>query len=236
VIAARDLDGVVQVWRISLATSPAGSRALLSADERERASRFQFARDRERFVTAHAALRRVLAEPAGCAPERLVFGYTAHDKPFLIGPGADLSFNLSHSHELALVAVTRGRAIGVDVEHHRAGVELESVARTSFSAAERRALLALPPHEREAAFFRGWTRKEAYLKARGEGLSMPLDRFSVSLDANEDVRFEPDEPDERGRWEIRSLAIDPGYSAALSVSAPCPPIVVMARIWDSRTA
>jgi 4'-phosphopantetheinyl transferase len=181
------------------------------------------------------------------APDRLTFGYTRHDKPFLIGAGADLTFNLSHSHELALLAVTRGREVGVDVEWQRPDVEIERVARTSFSAAEQRALLALPAAARVDAFFRCWTRKESYIKARGEGLSMPLDRFSVSLDAAAEVTFSPDDDTERARWSIRSLAIDPGYAAALTVAAPCPEIVMrdldqdfaarstIARICSSRT-
>ena len=221
-------EDAVHVWRLSLASCPDGARELLSADERERADRFHFARDRDRFVAARAGLRRVLAGYAGGAPGELAFGYASHGKPYLVGPGAALAFNLSHAHEVALVAVTRGREVGVDVEHVRADVELERLARTTFSPAEQRALLALPPEERALAFFRGWTRKESYIKARGEGLSMPLDRFSVSLDAGPDVGFEPDDPDERARWTIRALAIDAGYVAALTVSGPCPPVQLLA--------
>lgn len=217
---APDLDRAVHVWRISLATCPPGARALLSADERERADRFHFARDRERFVAARAALRDVLGGYLDLAPERLAFGATEHGKPFLVGAGADLSFNLTHSHQLALIAVTRGADVGIDLEWHRPDVEVTSVARVSFSAAEQRALAALPTDEQPAAFFRCWTRKESYIKARGEGLSMPLDRFTVSLDAGLDVTFDPDEAAERARWSIQGLAIDPGYSAALTVAAP----------------
>jgi 4'-phosphopantetheinyl transferase len=227
VVAFPDLDRSVHVWRIPL-TGQSVTTTLLSPDECERASRFHFERDRARFTLARTALRRVLATYAACPPAALTFGYTRHDRPFLRGAGADLSFNLSHSHELALLAVTRGRDVGVDLEHHRPEVEVERVARTTFSPAEQRALLALPPEQRVAAFFRGWTRKESYIKARGEGLSMPLDRFSVSLDAADggaDVRFEPENDGERARWVIRALAIDAGYSAALTVAAPCPPVV-----------
>lgn len=225
-VAEPDLARSVHVWRAPLASCPPGARELLAEDERARADRFQFARDRDRFVAARAALRQVLGRYSDLAPERLAFGYTSHDKPFLVGPGAELSFNLSHSHELALLAVTRGRDVGVDLEHQRPDVEIESVARASFSAAEQRALLALPPGQRLEAFFRCWTRKESYLKARGEGLSMPLDRFSVSLDAGTDVDFASDDVAEQARWSIRALAIDPGYAAALTVTAPCPTIVM----------
>ena len=142
------------------------------------------------------------------------------DQPFLTGRRA--------SHELALLAVTRDRELGVDLEWHRPDVDLASVARSSFSAAEQQALLALPPADRFIAFYRVWTRKESYIKARGEGLSMPLERFSVSLDGGPEIGFEPDDASEAARWSIRALAIDPGYSAALTITSPCPPLVMRA--------
>lgn len=222
--AALDLDRSVHVWRIELASCAAEARALLSADERERAARFHFVRDRERFIAARAALRRILAGYLACTPAELAFAYAPHGKPSVPG----LAFNLSHAHELALLAVTRGREVGVDIEWHAPVPELERLARVSFSAAEQGALAALADDERTAAFYRIWTRKESYIKARGEGLSMALDRFSVSLDDTADVDFAPDEAGERGRWQIHALAIDAGYTAALTISAPCPPILMRA--------
>jgi 4'-phosphopantetheinyl transferase len=201
-----DLDRSVHVWRVSLATCPGDARPLLSADECERADRFHFARDRDRFVAARAALRRVLGGYLDCAPESLVFAYSAHGKPSVDG----LAFNVSHSNELALIAVTRGREVGVDIEWHRPDIDLPSVARSSFSLVEQRALFALPRAEQFAAFFRIWARKESYIKAHGDGLSLPLDSFSVLTD------------DSVSGWAIRDLAIDPGYSAALTVTSPCP--------------
>jgi 4'-phosphopantetheinyl transferase len=203
-----DLDRSIHVWRVSLATCPPHARALLSADERERADRFHFARDRDRFTVARATLRRVLGGYLGRAPDELVFAYSAHDKPSIDG----VAFNLSHSNELALVAVTRGGEIGVDLEWHRPDIDVASLARSSFSAVEQRALFALPPAEQFTAFYRIWTRKESYIKAHGEGLSLPLDGFSVLAD------------DSLAGWVIRDLAIDPGYSAALTITSPCLPV------------
>lgn len=203
-----DLERSVHVWRVSLATCPPDARALLSADERERAGRFHFARDRDRFTAARAALRRVLGDYLERAPDALTFAYSSHGKPSIDG----LAFNVSHSNELALIAVTRGREVGIDIEWHRPDVDLPSVARSSFSDTEQRALFALPPAEQLDAFYRIWTRKESYIKAHGDGLSLPLDSFSVLTD------------DAIAGWEIRGIAIDPGYSAALTITSPCPPV------------
>jgi 4'-phosphopantetheinyl transferase len=194
------------VWRVSLATCPPDARALLAIDERERADRFHFARDRDRFIAARAALRRVLGGYLGRAPAELEFAYSAHGKPSIGG----LAFNVSHSNELALIAVTRGREVGVDIEWHRPDVDIPSVARSSFSAIELQALFALPTAEQFAAFYRIWARKESYIKARGEGLSLPLDGFDVLTD------------DAISGWAVRDLAIEAGYSAALAVTSPCP--------------
>jgi 4'-phosphopantetheinyl transferase len=196
------------VWRVSLATCASDARALLSADERERADRFHFARDPDRFTAARATLRRVLGGYLGRAPDQLVFAYSSHGKPSIAG----LAFNVSHSNELALFAVTRGREIGVDVEWHRPDVDVPSVARGSFSISEQEALFARPPAEQITAFYRTWARKESYIKAHGDGLSLPLGSFSVLTD------------DALRGWEIRDLAIDAGYSAALAITSPCPPV------------
>jgi 4'-phosphopantetheinyl transferase len=207
-------DGAVDVWRVELdRVEP----AMLSADERARAARFARDLDRDRFVAARTALRRVLGAYLDCAAERVAFRYGARGKPSLDLDPAPLAFNLSHSHGLALIAIARAPAVGVDVEHHRA-IDADALAASGFSPAERRALAAFAPRDRLAAFFRGWTRKEATIKAHGDGLYLPLDRFTVSLDDTDDVSIDPP------GVAIRSLATGDDSSAALAIAGAAPTI------------
>jgi 4'-phosphopantetheinyl transferase len=181
------LDGEdVHVWRAALARTPRESEALkrlLSEDELSRAERFHFPHDRSNFVVARGTLREILSLYVGLPPELLQFDYSAFGKPELTGAPAEtrLRFNLSHTGGLALYAVAAGRGVGVDVEVVRESVPCEELAASFFSRREVAALLALPACDRTHAFFECWTRKEAYIKARGEGLSLPLDSFDVSL-------------------------------------------------------
>ena len=209
----------VQVWRIALPPALAGDawRALLSAEEVARADAFRFERDRAAHVTAHVALRRLLAGYAAQAPELLRFATNAHGKPRLDPPG-DVTFNLSHSGEVALIAVGRSMVLGIDVERQRGDVAIDSIAARFFAPAERAGLAALPESERVAAFFRCWVRKEAFVKARGRGLAEPLDRFAVALDPGDGALLAIDEraagPDE---WTLRNIMVPQGYAAALAV-------------------
>jgi 4'-phosphopantetheinyl transferase len=213
----------VHVWRASLDQSPsqvAFFRNSLDDDERSRADRFYFSRDRERFIVARGVLRALLGRYLGKAPQSLSFSYSTHGKPALASEsGADaIRFNLSHSHGTALYAVTRGRELGVDLEFIRRDLEAAQIAERFFSHSEIAALRALPPSLRQYAFFLCWTRKEAYIKARGEGLSMPLDQFDVSLILGEPaalLRTQPD-ADEALRWSLCNLTLAPGYAAALA--------------------
>jgi 4'-phosphopantetheinyl transferase len=154
------------------------------------------------------------------APESLSFSYSTYGKPALAPePGADaIRFNLSHSHGTALYAVIRDREIGVDLEFVRGDLEAEQIAERFFSHREIVALRALPLGLRKYAFFLCWTRKEAYIKARGEGLSIPLDQFDVSLIPEEPaalLSIQPD-TDEALRWSLRNLTPAAGYAAALA--------------------
>ncbi|MGH9472935.1 MAG: 4'-phosphopantetheinyl transferase family protein [Terriglobales bacterium] len=207
--------GEVHLWRIAL-DAPANAGEI-SAEERERAARLRFERDWRRFVAAHAALRRILGGYLGVPAAAVEFAYGRHGKPSLAGRAA-LHFNLSHSEELALLAVTEIGAVGVDVERERT-IELE-IADRYFAAGEVAALRALPADERQAAFFRCWTRKEAYLKARGEGVLLPLDGFEVSLARDQPrlARVMAD-AEEAARWQIAHLEPAPGYVAALAMRA-----------------
>jgi 4'-phosphopantetheinyl transferase len=214
----------VQLWRIDLEAVGADEsrwQKLLSSDELERASRFHFPRDRQRFVASRALLRTILAGYLATDPGSLIFSYSNKEKPSL-GPahaGDNVAFNISHSGGIALLAFTRGREIGVDVEQARSNFDIEAIARRFFSPAEQKQLADFPVEKRADAFFRCWTRKEAYIKATGKGLSLPLTQFDVALDpgaANALLATRPD-ASEAGRWLLREVPGGPGYIAALCV-------------------
>ncbi|MGB8681806.1 MAG: 4'-phosphopantetheinyl transferase superfamily protein [Candidatus Binatus sp.] len=211
----------VHVWRASLdqrSSQADGFLNTLDDDERSRAGRFYFSRDRERFIVARGVLRALLGRYLNRAPESLAFSYNTHGKPALDSESDAIRFNLSHSHGTALYAVTRGREIGVDLEFIRCDLEAEQIAERFFSHREIATLRALPLSLRKYAFFLCWTRKEAYIKARGDGLSMPLDQFDVSLIPGEPAALLSTQPDrgEAVRWSLWNLTPASGYAAALA--------------------
>ncbi len=160
---------------------------MLDAAERARAQRFHFELHRRRFAHGRGMLRHVLGHMLGLAPARLRFHAGPQGKPGLdtgaIGgpPGVALDFNLSHSAQWMLLGLSDGAALGVDVEVPRHVPELRAIAQSHFAAAERQELLSMPVEWQQDAFFACWTRKEAFVKALGGGLSLPLDGFEVSL-------------------------------------------------------
>jgi 4'-phosphopantetheinyl transferase len=215
----------VHVWQANLDRNQSevdDFLCMLSIDERARADRFHFPKDRDHFIIARGVLRNILGLYLNRDPASLSFQYSSHGKPFLAPvtlPDA-ISFNLSHSNGTALYAMTRSREVGVDVEFIRTGPQGDQIAERFFSPQEVAALHALPPASQRYAFFLCWTRKEAYIKARGEGLSMPLDRFDVSLVPGEPAELLATRPDvlEADRWSLRNLTIEePGYAAAVAV-------------------
>jgi 4'-phosphopantetheinyl transferase len=214
----------VHLWRVDLESIGADEfrwQQVLSADELARAASFHFSRDRQRFVAARAWLRTILAGYLRTDPRSLTFSYSKKEKPSL-GPdfaGSDVRFNVSHSGGIALLAFTRGREIGVDVELLRRDSDLEGISRRFFSAHEQRQLAALPDEEKIEGFFRCWTRKEAYIKATGDGLSLPLDQFDVSVEPGTSNALLATRPDhlEAGHWLLREVKGGPGYIAALCV-------------------
>lgn len=223
----------VHVWCVPLGLAddqlPMLSR-LLSADEHQRAERFHFEKDRRQFVAARGLLRVILGRYLAIAPEIIQFCYNAYGKPALKptqhaqGKVQKLEFNLSHSHEFALYGVTQGHPIGIDVEYMRSEVNWVALAESVFSTQERAILHALPTDQQIPAFFRGWTCKEAYIKAEGQGLSRPLETFDVALGPEESaalVRSQSD-PDAVNRWVLQTLAVDAAYAAALAVACPQP--------------
>jgi 4'-phosphopantetheinyl transferase len=212
----------VHVWRLDLDDAvETAVRAVLSPDELARAARFHFERDRRRFVSARAALRHILGGYLGLPPARLAFVYSHHGKPSLPAPWSELRFNLSHSHRIGLCAVTAGHEVGVDVERLRPLEDVEGLAERVFSPRERAALRSLEGGEKLRGFFTGWARKEAFIKALGEGLSHPLDRFDVPLTLGTPTRLERIDGDSVAaeRWSLLPVAIDGGYSAAVVIQA-----------------
>ncbi|MDQ3916975.1 MAG: 4'-phosphopantetheinyl transferase superfamily protein [Acidobacteriota bacterium] len=224
----------VDVWRVDLCWVGARlEEALktLAPEEQERARRFRFPADRRRYLAAHCALRMILARYLRAEPDSLRFSYSEFGKPELaLQHGfAPLRFNLSHSHELALVAVASERAVGVDVEYVRRDVRAAEIARRFFSPREAAALQSLEPERQDEGFFACWTRKEAFTKARGQGLSHPLDQFDVDCTPGGLsclLSTRPD-PAEASRWTLLSLPVGPGYAAALAVYGRDPEL----RCW-----
>jgi 4'-phosphopantetheinyl transferase len=196
-------------------------RGTLSPDEIERADRFNFQRDREHFIVARGALRAILGSYLCSDPASLRFGYTHYGKPYLMNDSLDpdFRFNVSHSNSLGLVCITRGREIGVDVEWIREGISREGIAERFFSAAEVKALRELPERLQDQAFFNCWTRKEAFVKAKGEGLSIPLNEFVVSLAPNEPAVLLSviGLAQETSRWIFHQLFPGDGYVAVVAV-------------------
>lgn len=214
----------VHVWAAPLDLPSSAMSELLGAlspEESARARRFHALRDRERYIVAHGALRDILGRYISLAPVDVRLCAAPGGKPALapVAPGQHLAFNLSHSYELALIAVGSGRQLGVDVERIRAEAPGEAIAERFFASAETAMLRALPPEARLAAFFAGWTRKEAYSKARGDGLRKPLDQFAVIIAPEQPAAllYDASDPYATSRWSLRTLDVGRAYAAAVAV-------------------
>lgn len=209
------------VWRVSLlAEDPAvfALRGALSPDECKRADRFHFQKDRHAFTITRAVLRLLLGRATQRDPREIRFEHGPQGKPTLpAGSAPDVRFNVSHSNHVALIAMVLEKEVGVDVEFIRSLRGDKDIPERFFSPREVAALRALPESRQEEAFFACWTRKEAYIKARGGGLTIPLDQFDVSLAPDEpaallEVRGDPREA---RRWGMRELKPGEGYAAAI---------------------
>ncbi len=208
-------DDEIHVWGVALDTAGelAALAACLSADERERTRGFRSGAHQRRFVVARGMLRQLLGRYLDQEPGAVAFSYGGHGKPLLQEGG--VHFNVSHTRELALYAIACDREVGVDVEWMRPQVAHEQIAAHFFSREEQEALAQVPDAERRAAFYNIWTRKEAYVKARGAGIAAGLGTFAVSLGA-EAVLLRSDEgQDEVARWKLVALEPAAGYVAAL---------------------
>jgi 4'-phosphopantetheinyl transferase len=229
-------EGEVHVWRARLDTD-ADRRAmlatLLSADERERAGRFVFDRDRDRYVVGRGSLRMLLGRYLETPPAQLRFTYGPRGKPALAaGAPALPHFNLAHSGDLAVYALALERDVGVDVEAVRPDFATDAIARRFFSPHEVAALRALSAAQRVTAFFSCWTRKEAYIKAQGDGLSLPLDSFDVTLGPDVPAALVSTRPDtaEASRWSLAALTPGDGYAGAVVTAGSDWQL----RCWDLR--
>jgi 4'-phosphopantetheinyl transferase len=217
----------IEVWRAALDRpdeETAALRALLSDDECARADRFRFLRDRRHFIVGRGFMRTVLGRTLGIAPQEIAFSYGTRGKPALRWPeGSALEFNLAHSHGLALLALGWDRTLGIDLEYQREDLDFLGIAGRFFTPQELAEIEREPTlAAQRAAFFRGWARKEAFLKARGDGLWMGLDQFEVSIDRAAPPRVVHTAWDagEAGRWTLRDLPVPPGFAAALVVQGP----------------
>ena|SRR5271165_6547669 len=202
----------IQLWFRHLDAAPdeiARLSPFLSIDEAARAARFRFDVHRLRYIAGRGYLREILAAYLNVGPESLSFDYNSFGKPALAG--ADLRFNLSHTGSIAVYAVTLGREAGVDIEKIEPRFAEERIPESYFSALEVQALRSLPVELQAEAFFLCWTRKEAYIKARAEGLSIPLDSFAVNLHPGEPPRFLWNGEG----WSIASFRLEPGYAGAI---------------------
>jgi 4'-phosphopantetheinyl transferase len=216
--------GEAHLWWIPL-TAPAREielhRRVLPSDESERAGRFYFEEHRLKIIIAHGALRRILSSYIHLPPRELKFTYGPKGKPELsAGQNPDLvTFNLSHSGDLALLAVARNQVLGADVEFIKPDFGGMEIAERFFSASEVQTLFALDASEQNAAFFSCWTRKEAFIKAVGEGLSLPLDSFDVAFAPGVKPALTRVEgsPGETSRWRMYDIPADPQYKAALVI-------------------
>ena len=209
----------VHVWRACLDVDPIVRERLstvLSSSEQERAARFAFARDRNRFIVARAILRQLLGGYLRESPQHVVLETLPYGKPVLAATSriSSLRFNLSHSHQVALFAFCLEHEVGIDIEKVRPQVAFEGIESRYFSPDERAELEMLPQDLRPEAFFLCWTRKEAYVKATGEGLKAPLETFNVSLTPGKPAILQSSDEE---RWSLHSLDPTVGFVAALVV-------------------
>lgn len=221
--------GELHIWKIALDRDDGQWQplmALLSNDEQIKADRYRFEKHRRRYILGRVTLRNLLGGYLDRAPETFRFAYNSHGKPFLANDDSGLRFNVSHSGEIMLAAFVLNSEIGIDIEAIQQDIDYMGIGQRWFSEQESNTLRDLPKEKRIGAFFRAWTRKEAYIKAQGIGLSYSLNRFSVSMDETSPALLEhQDGLQETKSWQIHDIEVSSAYSAAVAIEA--------AR-WDIR--
>ena len=228
-------DREVHVWTAVLslmAPYQAELNGLLSPDERARAERFRFTDDAGRYVMSRGLLRVLLSRYLDTPPETMIFHSNRWGKPALAEPGASsLLFNLSHSGDKALIALSRTREVGVDIERVRPDLAVEALAARYFSTSEAAALTALPESERRQAFFQLWARKEAYLKGCGTGISGGLGRFSFAYDrAGGHWSVQSSDDPRAANWSVRDVPAGDDYTAAVAAEREW---TLTMRLWPA---
>jgi 4'-phosphopantetheinyl transferase len=226
---------LIDVWKVPLNLPPAqvrNYRAVLSREEQQRCDKFKSEKRRREFIIGRGLLRTLMGQCLEMDPSVFEFAYTEHQKPYLpvAALGVPITFNISHSRDLALVALALERHIGIDIEYLRPDVDFKKLAGRFFSERESRSLEAYHDVRLTAAFFACWTRKEALLKAIGEGIAFGLGDFSVAVDPQDRVvtlHTHWDEA-EAARWSIVNLDLNPGYAAAVAASGA----IFKLRCWD----
>lgn len=226
-------EGEIHLWRAHVLLDETALRrfeSTFSSDERDRARRFHFQRDRDRFIAARGILRDLLGRYLRHTPSEISFEYNERGKPSVSAPlsARDICFNLSHSHEVVLLAFASRRDLGVDVEWLRPDFGGADIAQRYFAPQEFAEFQSLPPSLQAEGFLLGWTRKEAYIKARGEGLKIPLDSFHVSLTPGQTAQLHCEDS---ARWSLMSLNPHPGYLGALVAEGKSAQL----KFWDWNT-
>ena len=229
------LDRTVHVWAVRLDDASVdldGGRELLSPDERDRAARFHFERDRRRYLIAHIALHKILGRYLQIDPGTLYFELGSNGKPKLPAAlaASGVDFNLSHSHEMALLAVNRIGELGVDIEYVKPDFKFQEIAERFFTAKEVADLRGLPTDLQRQAFFKCWTSKEAFLKAKGTGLSGKLDEVNIEHVNAGQVRIDAEVPG----WHLAELTPGSGYEAALVTQEE--PAAIPCYLWHAVTS
>src|SRR3984957_13806585 len=232
--AAKDLplrNDEVHIWLAGLDVDPqerTRGRSYLNEEEVSRAERFVFPRDRDHFIVARGRLRELLGKYLNCPPSTVEFKVGRYGKLSLLDERNPLRFNVSHSHGIALYGFCMGREIGIDTEKIRPEFAGEEIAERYFSATERRELAELPKELRDTAFVLCWTRKEAYIKAHGDGLQIPLDSFDVSLKPGEPATLRSADSE---RWSMRSFVPAPEFLATIITEGE----IQSLRFWSAAT-
>ena len=211
----------VHIWSVNLKLLPSQIEELstiLSSDEIERANRFYFERDKNRFIIARGTLRKILSRYLNIEPKKLQLTYSARGKPYL--ENTSILFNLSHSQDLALYAITKVNLIGIDLEYIRPMNDAESLAKRFFSSQEYNFISQLPPQKQQETFFKLWTCKEAYLKATGDGLTGGLEKVEICLTPEKPVEFFSINGDieEASHWYLYQFIPQANYIAAVAVA------------------
>lgn len=226
----------IHLWQYSLQTSETPIdlfKSLLSPQEIRRAERLLRPADRQRFIVGRRRLRQLLGHYLDCEPARLELTTLPQGKPVLVEPR--LQFNLSHSGELALLAVARSVALGVDLEQVRPELDWRPLAGRYFSQGEQQALQQLAPQLQTVGFFAVWTRKEAWLKARGSGFHLPFDSFEVSAPPTPAALLRhQDNPAAPDEWHLEDISIDPNYCATLAYPAPRRKVLLLTLVPGSN--